>query len=53
MIRDNVKRLSRRTWCTTKKKERLAYAVGPLCVLPQPHLAKALNLNHQHGKGPV
>ena len=23
MIRDNIKRLARRTWCTTKKVERL------------------------------
>jgi len=28
MLRDSIKRLARRTWCTTKKPERLAYHVA-------------------------
>lgn len=28
MLRDNISRLSRRTWCTTKRKERLAYSIA-------------------------
>jgi hypothetical protein len=40
MIRDNIKRLARKTWCTTKKKERLADHLAIYAIYHNRHLKK-------------